>query len=142
MHSSRMRTVRCSSHLRVCLRGGVCLGGVFQGDVCQGLSATGGVCPGGCLPGGCLSRGCLPGVSARGGGCLPGGCLPHTHTSVNRITDACENTRMHSRRMHTTHLLTVSQHALPVGDVPAQGGVPALGVLPARRSTSSGSPPL
>ena len=38
MHSSRMRTVHCSSRLLGgCLPGGVCLGG-------------GGVCPGGCLP--------------------------------------------------------------------------------------------
>ena len=34
---------------------------------------------------------------------------------------------MHSSRMHTTRLLTVSQHALP-GGVPAQGDVPTLGV--------------
>ena len=51
MHSSRMRTVRCSSRLA----GEVCLPG-------------GGVCPGGCLTGGYLARGmCAPGVSAQGG---------------------------------------------------------------------------
>ena len=155
-----MRTVRCSSHLRVCLRGGECLpGGVFQGGVCQGVSARG-CLPRGCLPRGCLPRGCLPrGVSAGGvfpggvcrgclprggclpGGCLPRGCLPHTHTSVKRITDTCENTRMHSRRMHTTHLLTVSQHALPGGLYLPRGvylpwGCTCLG------GTSSGNPPL
>ena len=53
MHSSRMRTVRCSSRLA----GEVCLPG-------------GGVCPGGCLPGGCLARG----MCAPGGGVCPGGC--------------------------------------------------------------------
>ena len=51
MHSSRMRTVRCSGRP---LRGGVC---------------PGGVCLGGCLPRGI----CLGGVSARG--CLPRGCV-------------------------------------------------------------------
>ena len=56
MHSSRMRTVRISSHLRggdVSAQGGVCLpGGVFQG---------------GCLPGGCLPRGVSAGgMSAQG----------------------------------------------------------------------------
>ena len=48
-------------------------------------------------------------------------------------------TRMHSSRMRTARLLTVSQHALP-GGVPAQGGVlareggggPAQGDGPAR----------
>ena len=63
MHSSRMRTVRCSSHLG------------------EGVSAEGG-----CLPRGCLPRrvsvwvGCLPrrGVSAQGvfG---QGVCLPHPY---------------------------------------------------------------
>ena len=49
MHSSRMRTVRCSGRLG---EGGVCLGRVYLG---------------GGLPGRCLPRGCLP------GGCLPWG---------------------------------------------------------------------
>ena len=68
MHSSRMRTVRCSGHLG------------------EGGSARGGSAQVGCLPGvstwRCLSRGvsaqgCLPrGVSAHEG-CLPRkGCLP------------------------------------------------------------------
>ena len=52
MHSSRMRTVRCSSRL---------LGG-------GGLSACHGVCPGGCRV--CLPEGGLP---AGEGGCLPRG---------------------------------------------------------------------
>ena len=66
--------------------------------------------------------------------------------TVDRITDACKNItlaktsfqpvkikRMHSSRMHTACLLTVSQHALLggctcLGGVPAQGGgVPAWG---------------
>ena len=63
-HSSRMRTVRCSSHLgggvsaqegvstRDCLpRVGVCPGVVSDRRGCL----SGGVCPWGCLP-----RGCLP----------------------------------------------------------------------------------
>ena len=66
MHSSRMRTVRCSGHLdgggwlpaKRCLlqwpsRGGVCLP--------RKMSAPGGCLPeGGCLPRGCLCRGCQP----------------------------------------------------------------------------------
>ena len=48
MHSSRMRTVRCSCHLGM-------------GVAAQEVSTQEGVCPGGCLPGGCLP--CL-GVSA------------------------------------------------------------------------------
>ena len=84
------------------------------------LPGGGGVSAWGCLPGGLSAKGVSAGGGLPRGGCLPGGCLPrgclpHTHTSVNRITDTCENTRMHSRRMHTTHLLTVSQHALPGG---------------------------
>ena len=88
MHSSRMRTVRCSSRL-------------LEGVSAWGVSAQeGGVCPGGgCL----LRRGCLPGrgvsaqeggvcpegVSAQGGVC-PEGCLSDT-PPVDRMTDACEN---------------------------------------------------
>ena len=62
MHSSRMRTVRCSNRLLgVSVRGGV------------GGSARRGCLPRGCLPGGwgvCLGGRCLP------AGCLPRGCLP------------------------------------------------------------------
>ena len=66
MHSSRMRTVRCSNHL-----GG---GGTCRPSEC-------GIYPGGrCLPRECLSRVCLLGVS-----------VPYTLPNVNRITDACEN---------------------------------------------------
>ena len=68
MHSSRMRTVRCSSRL---LGGGVCLGGVClerwvsaQGE---GVFAWEG------------------GVSAQRG-CLPSACWD-THPPVNRMTD-------------------------------------------------------
>ena len=62
MHSSRMRTIRCSGHLGGCLSGVVCPGRCLP----RGVSEQGGVCPGGvCLGGVCL------GVSEQGG--LPGG---------------------------------------------------------------------
>ena len=71
MHSSRMRTVRCSGRQwGVCLpRGGVCWravcpGGVFPGCVCPEWSAQEGVCPGE--------------VSAR-------------HPPVDRMTNTCKN---------------------------------------------------
>ena len=78
MHSSRMRTVRCSGR-RVMGEGErVPRGSVSAQGEC--------VCPGGCLCRGCLPRGCMPkGVSAQGGICpgvympggvYPGGCLP------------------------------------------------------------------
>ena len=60
MHSSRMRTVRCSGRLgggAVCV--GVCLprgGGVCPRDLLGGGVSAGGVSAGGSLP-----RGCLPG---------------------------------------------------------------------------------
>ena len=74
MHSSRMRTVHCSSRLPGvgCLSGGgiVCPGDVFRG----------------CLPRGCLPRGCLPrGVSAR-------------HPPVDRMTDRCKNITLQQLR--------------------------------------------
>ena len=103
MHSSRIHTVRYSSHLgggggdvcpgdvcgRGCLYGGDCQGGCLLGGVClgiwpggylargvsgQGVSARGG----GCLARGCLARVCLP-----GGGVCPGGCLPHPSCEQN-----------------------------------------------------------
>ena len=54
MHSSRMRSIRCSGRLEgVCLERGYVLGG--------GVSARGGCLPGGCLPrGGCLLEGVHP----------------------------------------------------------------------------------
>ena len=77
MHSSRMRTVRCSGR-----RGGG-LGGVSKHALGRGVSALGGCLPGGCLPGGLsgqvgggLPRGCLPGGGVWPGECLSGGCLP------------------------------------------------------------------
>ena len=88
MHSSRMRTVRCSGRLR--------------GEV----SAPGGVClEEDCLPRGCLprwvsaqGRGCLPmvGVSAYGWGVCLGRCLPKGVSVLGGVhlppvTDACEN---------------------------------------------------
>ena len=52
---------------------------------------------------------------------------------------------MHSSRMRTARLLTISQHAL-LGGVPAQegtspGGVPAWGGVPARGCTCLGGVP-
>ena len=68
VHSSRMRTVRCSGHLSGDVYPGGCLpGGVSaRGCVPRGVCAQGGVCPGGVCPGGCVPR----------GGVCPGGCLP------------------------------------------------------------------
>ena len=66
-HSSKMRTVRCSSRRRKGVSAWGCLS--------EGVSAQG------CLPRGCLCRGCLPmvvsarGMSAQGDVC-PGWCLP------------------------------------------------------------------
>ena len=98
MHSSRMRTIRCSGHRG---EGGVCPDGrAAVWGVCPGGCAQcpGGVCPGGCLPRGCLPRGCvcpggcLPGgVSAQGDVCQGGVSPVHAHPPVNRMTDACEN---------------------------------------------------
>ena len=81
MHSSMMRTVRSSSHLRaggVSAHGGVSEWGVCPRGFCpEGMSARGfasrGVCPGGCLPGG---------LSTQGG---------YKHTPVDRMVDAFEN---------------------------------------------------
>ena len=53
MHSSRMRTVRCSGHRGGCLPRGFCLG-----VSAQGVSARGG--GGGCIPACTEQRGCLP----------------------------------------------------------------------------------
>ena len=100
MHSSRMRTIRCSSGL---LWGGGCAqGGLFRGclpvrclprDVCSGGVCQGCVCLvmcawQRCLPLGCLPRGCLP---REGSVCAPPKDTPGTHPTVNRITEACEN---------------------------------------------------
>ena len=71
MHSSKMRTVRCSGHLGGrCLPGGgevVCLGGCLPRGSAQGQCLSRGRLPGGVCQGECLSRG----VSSQGG-CLPG----------------------------------------------------------------------
>ena len=86
MHSSRMRTVSCSSSLRVCV-GGVCPGGSARGGVSAwgvSLSAWVSVCPGGCL----TREVSAWGVSARG--YLPRGGVCPLPLPVNRITDACE----------------------------------------------------
>ena len=83
MHSSRMRTVRCSGRRG---KGGMCL----PRGVCLGR--------GGCVYPGVSARGCLPG-SVRPGGCLPGGgvcpsaCWDTYRHSVwtEFLTHACEN---------------------------------------------------
>ena len=115
MHSSRIRTVRCSSHLGV-EGGDVCPGGRVSTQEClhKGVSAWlvssqrgGGVCPGGvclgvsawrvyaqmhtvCCSSHLVGWGVFPGVSVwRVSDQRGAGCLPHP--PVNRITDACEN---------------------------------------------------
>ena len=110
MHSSRMRTIRCSSGLlwggggcpgevlevfRGCLPVGCLSGDVCSGGVCLGMSAPGvsargvcvrGVCLGVCAWQQCLPMGCLP---REGSVCtLPPTDTPGTHPTVNRITDA------------------------------------------------------
>ena len=102
MHSSRMRTVRCSSHL-----GGVCLGDVCipactgQG-VCVSQHALGrGVCVypsmhwagGVCVSQHALGRGCVcVSQHALGRGCV---CVSQHALGqappVNRMTDSCKN---------------------------------------------------
>ena len=93
MHSSRMRTVRCSGR-----PGG--------GGLHTGVSVQGGVCgPGGCLP----ARGCLPaggsacwGVFCLGGVHLPGGvCLPF-------LTRACENITFPQLGLRTVKITNLS----------------------------------
>ena len=96
MHSSRMRTVRCSGRLgrgvgclpRGCLPKGV-LGVSVEGCLPKGV-CLGDVCAGwwGCLPRGCLCKLVGLGVSTQGV-CLEGS-LPDTPL-VNRITDRCDN---------------------------------------------------
>ena len=86
MHSSRMRTVRCSSHLGGCVSAqGVSAWGVCTGrDVCLGgLSAWGCLLRGFSARGGCLPREVCPGgMSAWGlstqGVSAQGECLLHT----------------------------------------------------------------
>ena len=72
------------------------------------------------------------------------------HSSSCFVIHQHKQTRMHSRRMRTARLWTISQHALP-GGVPAwgctclgvylPGGVPAWGGVPARGGTCPGTPP-
>ena len=89
IHSSNMRTVRCSGHL-VCVC--VCVGGgSVLGELPRQVSALGGVYPGGCLPREgdvCLGRGMsaggvCQGVSAQG--------VSAQGVSVDRMTDRCKN---------------------------------------------------
>ena len=94
MHSSRMRTVRCSSRLRGggggCLLGGVCLLG--EVSACRG---------GVCLPGGCLPA---RGVVCLGGVCLPGGVhLPPPRGQ----TDTCENITFPQLLLRTVKINTI-----------------------------------
>ena len=137
MHSSRMRTARCS----VCSRG-VCL--LWGGSPCRGVPP--------CLGGvGCL----LPGGFSlpRRDVCSQGGSPCPETSSVNRITHMCKNitlattslqpvTRMHSSRMRTGRSLTVCRGGgvLPAGGVPCPWGLPGGGVspLPGRVSLPGG----
>ena len=104
-HSSRMRTVRSSSHvyssmhwaggcIPACTGQGVYpsmhwVGGVSQRALGRGVSAQGGVCLGVSAQGGCLPRGCLP----RKGGfvCVSQHALGQTSLPVNKMTDGCKN---------------------------------------------------
>ena len=120
MHSSRMRTVRCSGHRgRVCVSQHALGRGVSaQGVSAQGVSAQGrcGVCPRGCLPGGVWPGGCLPmgrGDLARGR-VWPGGCLPRG-VSARRVcpvgyTPPCKQNdrRLWKHNLATTTLGTVT----------------------------------
>ena len=76
------------------------------------------------------------------------------HSKKDWCPPKIKKTRMHSSRMRTARLLTVSQHALPggipargctyLGCVPSQGGVPAQGCLCTclgGGGTCSGTPP-
>ena len=79
MHSSRMRTVRCSGRL------------------------------GGCLPGGCLPMECLPQGSPQEGGVCPGVYTPWTQkqtppSPVNRITDRCKNITFPQLLLHMVNI--------------------------------------
>ena len=78
MHSSRMRTVRCSSRL-------------------PGLSVQGGVCPGGVCPGW--------GVVCSGG-CLPQCMLGHTSPPLwtEFLTRACEDITFPKLRLRTVKI--------------------------------------
>ena len=103
MHSSRMRTVRCSSHLLG--GGGICAGGVFPGECLnRGVSTQGGVCRGGCL-----SRGCLPGgVSGQGGVYLVyWGCLADIPPWTEFLTHTCENITFPQLRLRTVKMVPV-----------------------------------
>ena len=110
MHSSRMRTVRCSSRLP--RGGGVCQGCLPEGGLPRGVSAVGGggVCQGGWV------------VSARGGwgGVCPGGVSQHAlgrggvcpsacwHTPPSLwtefLTHACENITFPQLNFTLSHL--------------------------------------
>ena len=87
MHSSRMRTVRCSGHWGMYPSmhwAGGCLPGVSAGgSVCWGSVCWWGVCLGVSAQG-VLPRGCLPGGVYRGVSATP-------PAPLNRMTDDCEN---------------------------------------------------
>ena len=51
------------------------------------------------------------------------------YSQISEIREIFEKTRLHSRRMHTAHLLTTSQHAL-CKRVSAKGGIYPGGCLP------------
>ena len=97
MHSSRMRTVRSSSHVYPSMHWELCIPACTgRGGVCLG-----GVCPGGVCPGGVSQH-----------------ALRQTPLPMDRMTDRCKNItlcklrlqtviRMHSSRMRTTRTLTI-----------------------------------
>ena len=106
MHSSRMRTIRCSDRLRVgsvypnmhwtgvcvsqhALGRGVCVRGgglVYPVGGCPGGVCVQGVCM--CVSQGCVFWGVCPGACVCPGECFPQCMLGYT-LCVNRMTDRC-----------------------------------------------------
>ena len=96
MHSSRMRTVRCSGRL--------------GGDLPRGVSSRGCVCPGedGVCPG---EDGVCPGedgVYPGEDGVCPG--LVYTSPTVDRITDACENITFPQLLLRTVNMHCIADY--------------------------------
>ena len=113
MHSSRMRTVRSSSHVYPSMHwAGGCVSQNARG---RGMSADGGVCPGEMSAQGVSAQGdvCPGGVcqgDVRRGGCLPVGCNPacteaDTPPPVNRMTDRCKNITLPQLMLQTVMTL-------------------------------------
>ena len=109
MHSSRMRTVRCSSRLP---RGGVsargvCLRGVCPGECLLGEGVVSARGDGWCLPGGdgvVSAQGVYPSMHWAGGVC-PSACW-HTPPSLwtEFLTHACENITFPQLNFTLSHL--------------------------------------